>query len=322
MKTFARLALACSSALFALSASATEPFSFGLFGDTPYNRLERINLPGLIAEMNAEPLKFVLHDGDIKNGGERCDDALFEDRLQLFQTSFHPLIFAFGDNEWTDCHRSNNGGYDPLERLATLRRLFFAEPTRTLGQNPMKVESQAGVPEHTAYRENLRWQIGPVLFLSLNIPGSDNNYGNGRQPGDEFVQRSAALKAWIADGFALARSRGLEGVMLAMQANPDIEDFSQGKPNKGYRALLEQLLAETKGFAGEVVLVHGDTHFHRIDKPLRDPANGEVVKNFTRLETFGSPFMGWVKVDVEPGRQPLFRYTARPYSPVQADKSN
>lgn len=322
MKILARLALAGSAALLALSASAAEPFSFGLFGDTPYNRFERLALPGLIAEMNAEPLKFVLHDGDIKNGGERCDDALFEDRLQLFQTSFHPLVLVFGDNEWTDCHRGNNGGYDPLERLATLRRIFLAEPGRTLGQNPMAVESQASTSDHAAYRENLRWQIGPVLFLSLNVPGSDNNYGHGGQPGDEFVQRSAALKAWISEGFALARSQGLEGVMLAMQANPDIEDFSQGKPNKGYRALLEQILAETKRFAGEVVLVHGDTHFQRIDQPLRDPASGEAVANFTRLETYGSPFMGWVKVDVEPGRQPLFRYTARPYSPVQADSSN
>lgn len=321
MKTLARLALVCTGALLALSASAAEPFSFGLFGDTPYNRFERLALPGLIAEMNAEPLKFVLHDGDFKNGGERCDDALFEDRLQLFQSSFHPFVFAFGDNEWTDCHRSSNGGFDPLERLATLRRMFLAEPGRTLGQHPMAVESQASVPEHAAYRENLRWQIGPVLFLSLNVPGSDNNHGRGSQPSDEFTQRSAALKAWIADGFALARKQGLEGVMLAMQANPDIEDFSKGKPNKGYRALLEQLLAETRHFAGEVLLVHGDTHFHRIDKPLRDPASGEVVKNFTRLETFGSPFMGWVKVDVEPGRKPLFRYTARPYSPMQADKS-
>lgn len=322
MKTLARLALACSGALLALSASAAEPFSFGLFGDTPYNRAERSHLPGLIAAMNAEPLKFVLHDGDIKNGGERCDDTLFEDRLQLFQTSFHPLIFAFGDNEWTDCHRSNNGGYDPLERLATLRRMFTPEPGKTLGQNPMAVESQVGDPAHSAYREHLRWQIGPVLFLSLNVPGSDNNYGRSSQPGDEFVQRSAALRAWIADGFALARSRGLEGVMLAMQANPDIEDFSQGKPNKGYRALLEQILAETKHFSGEVLLVHGDTHFQRIDKPLRDPASGEVVKNFTRLETFGSPFMGWVKVDVEPGRLPLFRYTVLPYSPARADNAN
>jgi hypothetical protein len=52
-----------------------------------------------------------------------------------------------------------------------------------------------------------------------------------------------------------------------MQANPDIEDFSDGKGNHAYRELLAQLLAETRRFAGEVLLVHGDSHVHRIDSP-------------------------------------------------------
>jgi hypothetical protein len=86
-------------------------------------------------------------------------------------------------------------------------------------------------------------------------------------------------------------------------------------PKPRYRDVLEQVLAETKGFAGEVLLVHGDSHIHRIDQPLLDPLNNKVVKNFTRLETFGSPFMGWIKVDVEPGGKPLFSYTPRAYSP-------
>jgi len=40
-----------------------------------------------------------------------------------------------GDNEWTDCHRPNNGGYNPLERLAKVRATFFPSPGRTLGQH-------------------------------------------------------------------------------------------------------------------------------------------------------------------------------------------
>ena len=35
------------------------------------------------------------------------------------------MIYVPGDNEWTDCHRANNGGYDPLERLAFLRAMFY-----------------------------------------------------------------------------------------------------------------------------------------------------------------------------------------------------
>ena len=32
-----------------------------------------------------------------------------------------------GDNEWTDCHRKNNGGYDNLERLDHIGKTMFAD---------------------------------------------------------------------------------------------------------------------------------------------------------------------------------------------------
>ena len=111
------------------------------------------------------------------------------------------------------------------------------------------------------------------------------------------------------------RANGAQGVVIAMQANPDIEDFGAGRHPRGFDRLMKQLLAETRAFAGEVLLIHGDTHLHRIDQPLKDPASGETIRNFTRLETYGSPFMGWVKVAVAPGERPLFRFQSRPYTP-------
>jgi hypothetical protein len=39
-------------------------------------------------------------------------------------------------------------------------------------------------------------------------------------------------------------------------------------------------------FKKPVVLVHGDSQYFRIDKPLVD-SQGRRLKNFTRLETFG-----------------------------------
>ena len=313
--------IVCSTAVLALvavAAQAAEPFSFGVFGDTPYNGFERRHLPALIAEMDAEPLKVVIHDGDLKSGGERCDDALFDERLAVFQTSQHPFVFVPGDNDWTDCHRSSNGAYDPLERLDRLRKLFFAKPRQTLGRYPLAVETQADDPAFSSWPEHQRWQIGPLLFLTLNVPGSNNNFGKGSTPGEEFLQRSAAVKAWIAAAFTRARALRLEGIVIIMQANPDIEDFSAGRPRRGYYELLMQLLTETKRFDGQVLLVHGDSHFHRVDTPLREPS-GQRVANFTRLETWGSPFMGWVKVEVTPGEKPLFRFWPRDYSPRQGD---
>ncbi|KAB2968173.1 metallophosphoesterase family protein [Zoogloea sp.] len=316
----ARSLIAAVLGLWALAAESSEPFSFGVLGDVPYNRFERMHLPAVLADMDAEALRVVIHDGDIKNGGERCDDALYVDRLGLFNTSRHPFVAVPGDNDWTDCHRASNGAYDPQERLDRLRSVFFADPRHSLGSSPLRVDSQADDPAFAMYREHQRWQIGTVLFLTLNVPGGGNNHGrNKNSPTQEFVARSAAVRTWMQQGFGLARKHGLEGVVIVMQANPDIEDFGAGRGPPGYRELMTQLLAETRSYPGQVLLVHGDTHSHRIDKPLRDPLTRRAIDNFTRLETFGSPFMGWVKVDVAPGRTPLFRFAARPYAPRSGD---
>jgi hypothetical protein len=38
---------------------------------------------------------------------------------------------------------------------------------------------------------------------------------------------------------------------------------------------------------------------------------GAPVTNPTRLETYGSPFVGWVKVTVEPSRPDVFSFEPR-----------
>ena len=58
------------------------------------------------------------------------------------------------------------------------------------------------------------------------------------------------------------------------------------------------MVNESLGFDGEVLLVHGDTHRFRVDSPLRDPASGVPVANFTRVEVFGSPNVNWVRLRV------------------------
>jgi len=292
---------------------AAQPVSFGLFGDTPYSAEERRQLPGLLAEMDREPLAFVVHDGDIKSGSSVCSDETFVDILRVFQASRHPLVFVPGDNEWTDCHRKNNGSYDPLERLAKLRELFFAGDT-ALGQRAMALARQSGDRANAAYPENVRWEAGGALFVGLNLPGSDNNYqgtGRGGGPVEEFVQRSAANRAWLAQSFALARTRHLAGVLIVIQGNPEFEAASAGHPKPGYRDFINQLREETQSFAGQVVLVHGDSHHMHIDQPLLDADARHVITNFTRVETYGSPFMGWIKGTVNTADPQVFLFEPR-----------
>lgn len=304
-------------ALLALPLQA-EPVAFGLFGDTPYTQWERDNLPALIADMDRENLAFTIHDGDIKSGSSPCSDEALQDILAVFRQSATPLVYVPGDNEWTDCHRRNNGGYDPLERLEKLRLWFYPDDL-ALGQRSMKLQRQSQDPVFAAFRENVRWEAGGALFVGLNVAGSDNNYhaSKRRVQAGEFIERSAANRSWLAQAFVLARSKKFAGILIVIHANPGFHSANAGNPSPGYRDFLTQLREETQAFPGQVVLVHGDTHFHQINQPMAEPNSSETVKNFTRLITIGSPFFGWVKATVDVADPKVFKFTPRFWAPPQ-----
>jgi hypothetical protein len=289
--------------------------TIGLFGDTSYSQRERDLLPELMAEMDSEDLAFVIHDGDIKSGGSACSDAAFLDILGVFKASRHPFIYVPGDNDWTDCHRRSNGAYEPLERLEKLRTLFFADE-KTLGRRQFELVRQSRDSAYAAYRENVRWEAAGVVFVGLNVPGSDNNYDGtqrGSGPSKEFLQRSPVIAHWLTQAFARARAINAAGLMVVIQANPDFEAAASGKAPPGYKDFLNQLREETLAFAGQVVLVHGDSHRQQVNQPMRDPNTKEVVTNFTRVETYGSPWMGWIKATVDAKDPKVFRFEARPF---------
>ena len=295
--------------VFALLAALTvglaqaEIWRFALIGDTPYSDHERAELPKMLDAIADSHAEFVAHIGDIKHGRDRCDDALFADRYQLFNASRIPFVFIPGDNEWADCDRVNNGAYDPLERLNALRALFWSSP-QSLGQKTLTQARQAG-----NYPEHARFRLGPVLFVTLNLPGGNNNWGLTETPREEWRQRMPVVQAWLKDSFALAKREKLAGVVLLFQANPGFRHFSQGLGHRSYRDFLSLLRDETLAFPGQVVAVHGDTHTSRIDQPLRD-AQGKTLANFTRVETHGYPLMGWTKGFIDTEQPRLFRFEA------------
>jgi hypothetical protein len=273
------------SAVLAAGATAEE-FTFAAFGDTPYTWFEESLFPDLLAGMSQEDLAFVVHVGDFKSARARCSDDLFRQRKEWFDLVGHPFVFVPGDNEWTDCHGFQAGGYDPLERLAKLRELFSGGE-ESLGRRRIKLARQS--PD---YPEHARWRHGNVLFVTLNVPGKDNN---ARHMPEEFRSRSAAVARWLEQSFNIARGNRLRAVVIFMQANPWVSPTGR---YFGFRGLLATMAKETLGFDGEVLLVHGDTHRFRVDSPLRDLAKGTPVDNFTRVEVFGSPGMNWVRIRV------------------------
>jgi hypothetical protein len=308
--TFA-LKVALAVSLTGLTAfTNAETWRFALIGDTPYSDYERTELPRMLDDIANSRVDFVAHIGDFKHGKDRCDDGLFQDRWQLFNSSHVPFVYVPGDNEWTDCSRLSNGNYDPLERLNKLRELFWKEP-QSLGQKRLRLERQPG-----SYPEHSRFRLGPVLFVTLNLPGDNNHWGMTTEPSSEFVARNPVVLDWVKESFALAHREKLAGIVLLFQANPGFKHFSQGFPHRGYRDFLDAVRKETTGFKGQVVLVHGDTHISRVDQPMRD-RTGKTLGNLTRVETFGYPLMGWTHGIIETENPGLFRFEPRPWPPKQ-----
>ena len=302
--------------LLAFAAAASQAqvparFSFAIVGDAPYNAREEGLFAQMLEEINQENLAFVVHVGDIKSGASPCSDELYEERKRMFQASRYPFILVPGDNDWTDCHRKAAGGYDPLERLARLRLVFFAGDA-SLGQTTLKLERQSADrtadARFRAYRENVRWVVDGVLFIGLNVPGTNNNFGRTPRMDAEHAQRDEANAAWLRQGFALAREKDYAAVFVFIQANPDFDLSYLRRVNRadGYAVLKQELLAHTLAYGKPVVLVHGDTHHFRIDQPLYDPATLTRVEAFTRIESFGSPFVDWIKVTIDPDNPKLF----------------
>jgi len=366
---FAALVVSATAAGFAVAGMGngndkTFQYAIGLWGDMPYSDTQATKgVPNLLDDMNGQDISFSVHDGDLKAGNATpgsatpttCQNAvqpsIYSQGLAFFNSLDKPAIFTPGDNDWTDCDRTSNGGFNSLERLQYERGVFFASDT-SLGRHPMQLEVQTeplcqgttsltGQPRFmTGCVENRRWTFHDVTYATLNVQGSCNNLcssGAGDPGGDvpEYTAREAADEQWLHQTFDVAKARGSAAVMIIWQADPgfDLSGY-QGAPKRnpntlvetdgnpdGFHDLLSKLRDETILFAKPVVLVHGDSHYFMIDKPLLD-ANGRRVENFTRVETFGDHTFAahpewdtndvhWVKALVDPQSRDVFAFQAQ-----------
>ncbi|HEV7861076.1 MAG TPA: hypothetical protein VGR20_00190 [Acidimicrobiia bacterium] len=242
MRMWAKLSL---MAALLLTVGTTPPvraaagaFQIGLIGDTGYTPDGETNLLKVRGSANASGLAFVVHDGDIWQGGTPCSDDRLR-RVKAVLNGFTTLVYTPGDNEWQDCP-------DPAGRLPAIRKVFFST-AMSLGSRPIAQVRQQSVPE------NARWERGGVVFATLDVPGPG---GGGPTTG--------ADGAWLDATFDRATAVHAAAVMIIWQDDPTDGSSS---------ALVARLRRRAAAFTKPVVLVHGDTHQYKLDHPWKDTPN-------------------------------------------------
>lgn len=303
--------------------------TLGLIGDYLYDADQVDDAERLLADLDAADLDLVVHDGDTTYAPVprfRCSQEVLQyhaDRLNALDT---PVLYTPGDNEWTDCPSyvatygaENLGHTDPLVALDAVRQTFYPD-AQSLGAEKIELEVQSA-----ARPENRRTTVAGVPVATMHVVGSLNGYEQvGLVPGlaQEIPARQADNLAWMRETFAEAARTDAPGVMLVWQANPD--PFAQGfwegdvsaeRPplwDDAYGELLAALRTEVVAFGKPVVLVHGDSHFQRIDAPLAVESGEDfAVPGFTRVETFGTPNLNWVEATIDPEDPAVFSFQRR-----------
>jgi hypothetical protein len=284
-------------------AQAQPAFSFVALGDLPYGSREKAYPPyqALIKTINQANPAFSIHVGDFKSGSTLCSNEEFANQHAHFQSFEGALIYTPGDNEWTDCHRKNNGSYDPLERLGTLRKDFF-NPDHSLGSRPIRLESQPQVmPGFSRFVENQRWLYQDVLFNTVHIVGSNNNL-ESRDPAAtaEFHERDTANVAWIKDAFSDATAKQAKLLVFAFQADVfETKNMFEDFPGwSGFRRTIsETLLPLAQRWGKPVLVIHGDSHQFKLDQPFS--LSRQPLSNITRLIVPGASDVRAVKITVQ-----------------------
>jgi hypothetical protein len=274
MRLWTKLILVTMCVLAAAPAArvqaATPPaFAVGFIGDTGYSQGDESNLLRVRASANASGLAFVVHDGDTQKGTTPCSQRRLWAVKRVFD-GFSTLVYTPGDNEWQDCPNGRPDGW-----LVRIRRTYFSTGN-SLGRHPTDQWRQS-----TAVPENARWERGGVVFATLDVPGPD---GGGPVGAD---------LAWIDATFDRAAATRAPAVVIVMQDDPT--DGSSAN-------LIALLKHRAAAFRRPVLLVHGDTHVHKLDHPWRD------APNITRLETFPGFTPTWVKATVNPASPSVFSF--------------
>jgi hypothetical protein len=193
-----------------------------------------------IADESESALAFVVVTG-IKGANESCSDKLYETRRELFDDARRPMIVLPAASDWSEC-KNPAGRSVAIDRLNRLRELFYNEPT-SLGTHKLALTRLSASAKFRGYPENAHWQVGDVLYATVNLPANNNHYRPEAGRNSEFEDRMVANRFWLNRLFAMAKREKLDAVVLFSEG--DVKALAQPT---GLRALLARSINRQDGF--------------------------------------------------------------------------
>ena len=300
-----RLLLATIAALIGTTPSAwSQPltFSFGVIAQPVVMAADDTRLKEAIAASDGDSLAFVVMNG-IKSATEPCSDKFFFKRKEVFQSAKNGLIVSLAASDWSAC-RNDSGQSLAIERLSRVRDLFF-ETDFSFGASRLPLLRQASMPKFRAYVENVRWDIGSLVFATLHLPANNNDFLSAAGRNSEFEDRLIADREWLRRTFNIAIQKNAAAVVLFCDANPLAVPgrsgrFGIGARRDGFLEIRKQLLALSERFSGRVLLVHGQAGV--------GGNGGGAEQSIAWQGNIGTvaPAASWLKVTVDTALPTLF----------------
>ena len=202
----------------------------------------------------------------------------------------------------------------------------------TLGGFAKEVESQADefedeYPSDSQFVENVMWKQSNVVFVTLNVPGSNNDglswkggtgaFLNEAARTKEVAERNAANLRWLDKAFK--KTKKAAGIVIAIQADMwDPEALATGGDGlNNYDPFVQALANHAVVFGRPVLLLNGDSHLYGADRPLADATSPtgmihhtQVVPNLTRITVQGSTNTPneWLKLTIDPSSATVFSW--------------
>lgn len=227
---------------------------------------------------------FIVANG-IKGANEPCSDKLYARRRELLDEQPRPVVVSLAASDWSEC-RNSAGRTAAIERLNRVRELFFAED-KTLGKRTLDVTRLSLTAKFRSYAENAMWEVGPVMYATVNVPVNNNHFLREAGRNSEFEDRLVANRAWLQRLFVLARRNKKEGLVIFSEG-----DLSRAPVGDGFDAPRKQVAALAQKFPGKVLLV---------DSAANDSAI-QWHHNVGRIGVGSKP----VEIKVAPGLPGLF----------------